>query len=181
MNESKKNVRRQSLAFIIVSTALASCISMIGGLGIEFTEKEFLPLVPLVIALPALNTMVGDYATIIAAHAGNPGERSTTRRRLIRSIAKSTVVNIIGTIGLSLFLAYHRGYTSTPSFYMKFVVFVTLSVSMIVTVMFVITYTLDKILEKKRLNPDDVLIPIVTTVTDVFMLGLIAFAARFIF
>lgn len=174
-------MRRHSLAFIIITTALASCISMIGGLGIEFTEKEFLPLVPLVIALPALNTMVGDYATIIAAHAGNPGERSTTRRKLIKSIAKSTIVNIIGTIGLSLFLASHRGYAADNLFYFKFAVFIATSVSIIVSAMFLITYSLDKILEKKRLNPDDVLIPIVTTVTDVFMLGLIAISARFIF
>lgn len=178
---TKNSARRQSLAFIIISTALASCISMIGGIGIEFTEKEFLPLVPLVIALPALNTMVGDYATIIAAHAGSPGERSTTRRKLVRSITKSTIVNILGTVGLSLFLAHQRGFTSTAVFYVKFVIFVVASVSAIVAVMFIITYSLDKILEKKRLNPDDILIPIVTTITDVFMLGLIALAAKFLF
>lgn len=179
--KKENNLRRQSLAFIIVSTALASCISMIGGIGIEFSEKEFLPLVPLVIALPALNTMVGDYATIIAAHAGSPGERSTTRKKLIKAIAKSTLVNIIGTIALSLFLAHHRGYTASPLFFAKFSVFILLAVASIVTSMFFITYTLDKILEKRKLNPDDVLIPIVTTITDVFMLGLIALAARFIF
>lgn len=154
---------------------------MIGGIGIEFSEKEFLPLVPLVIALPALNTMVGDYATIIAAHAGSPGEQASSRRKLIKAIAKSTLVNIIGTIGLSLFLAYHRGYIATPVFMIKFGIFVLLAVASIVAAMFFITYTLDKILERRKLNPDDVLIPIVTTITDVFMLGLIALAARFMF
>ncbi len=100
--------KRHSIVFIIMTTALASCISMIGGIGIELTEQNLLPIIPLVIALPALNTMVGDYATIIAAHAGSPGERAETRKRLIRSIAKSTLVNITGVFILSLLLAHTR-------------------------------------------------------------------------
>ena len=173
--------QRQSLVFIIITTAFASCISMLGGIGIEFTEDELLPLVPLIIALPALNTMVGDYATIIAAHAGNPAERTATRIKLIRAIALSTCINIIGIIGLSLFLSEQRGFTTSAQFYATFGFFIICSVISIIAVMFFITYSLDKILEKKRLNPDDILIPVVTTVTDVFMLGLIALAARFIF
>lgn len=176
-----KNNRRQSLSFIIITTALASCISMLGGVGIEYVEADLLVIVPLVIALPALNTMVGDYATIIAAHAGSPGERTSSRRKLISSIAKSTVVNMLGTIVLSLVLANRSGFELTFEFFVLFSLFVILSVASIVTVMFFITYTLDKILEKRKLNPDDILIPVVTTITDVFMLGLIALAAKFLF
>ena len=172
---------RQSLLFIIVTTALASCVSMIGGVGIELVEADLFVIVPLVIALPALNTMVGDYATIIAAHAGNPKEGVVSRKKLILSVFKSTIVNVVGTVGLSLFLAEKRGYESDYGFIATFTVFVAVSVVAIVSAMFVITYTLDKILEKKKLNPDDVLIPVVTTITDVFMLGLIALAAKFLF
>ncbi|HMT18808.1 MAG TPA: magnesium transporter [Candidatus Saccharibacteria bacterium] len=173
--------KRHSIVFIIMTTALASCISMIGGIGIELTEQNLLPIIPLVIALPALNTMVGDYATIIAAHAGSPGERAETRKRLIRSIAKSTLVNITGVFILSLLLAHTRQYDLQSSFIIRFGIFIAFSVSSIVTVMFGITYTLDKILEQHKLNPDDVLIPIVTTVTDVFMLGLIALSTQILF
>ncbi len=173
--------RRQSLPFIIVTTALASCVSMIGGIGIEFSEKELLPIIPLIIALPALNTMVGDYATIIAAHAGSPGEKKSTRKKLIKAIAKSTTINIVGTIVLSLILASNRGYAASDGFLIKFSLFVLFSVTSIVAAMFFITYSLDRVLENRKLNPDDVLIPVVTTVTDVFMLGLIALAARLLF
>jgi len=176
-----KKIRRQSLIFIIITTAFASCISMLGGLGIELTAHELLPIVPLVIALPALNTMVGDYATIIAAHAGSPGERTVTRKKLVSSILKSTRVNICGTIGLSIVLSERRGYEVHPAFLLVFSLFVAVSVLSIVAVMFIVTYILDKILEEKQLNPDDILIPVVTTITDVFMLGLIALAAKTIF
>jgi cation transporter-like permease len=154
---------------------------MIGGIGLEITEKDLLPIVPLVIALPALNTMVGNYAAIIAAHAGNPNEQSISRRKLISSIAKSTTLNIAGTVILSLLLAHSRGFDINISFIVTFALFVIFSVSIIVTIMFGITYALEHILEKNRLNPDDVLIPVVTTVTDVFMLGLIALAAKLLF
>jgi cation transporter-like permease len=173
--------RRQSIVFIIITTALASCISMIGGVGIEYVEADLFVIVPLVIALPALNTMVGDYATIIAAHAGSPGEGALSRRKLMLAVFKSTIVNIIGTVGLSLFIADKRGYETNFGFVLTFMAFVALSVGAIVTIMFVITYSLDRLLEKKKLNPDDVLIPVVTTITDVFMLGLIAIAAKVLF
>lgn len=174
-------LRRQSISFIVITTALTSCISMLGGLGIEFAEAELLPIVPLVIALPALNTMVGDYATVIAAHAGNENQKKATKRKLVRSIFISTIFNISGTIALSIVLANKRGYHATSSFIALFSIFVCLSVLGIVAIMFAITYFLERILEQKKLNPDDVLIPIVTTITDVFMLGLIAIAAKVLF
>ena len=88
---------------------------------------------------------------------------------------------MLGTIVLSLVLAYRSGFELTFEFFVLFSFFVIFSVASIVTVMFFITYALDKILVQKKLNPDDVLIPVVTTITDVFMLGLIALAAKFLF
>jgi cation transporter-like permease len=51
----------------------------------------------------------------------------------------------------------------------------------VVGVMFGVTAFLDKLLEKRSLNPDDLLIPVVTSVTDVLMLGLVALAVVTIF
>lgn len=173
--------KRQTIIFIVVTTGLASCVSMIGGIGIEVVQHDLLPLVPLVIALPALNTMVGEYATIIAAHAGNPGANALSRKKLISAIAKSVMVNIVGTVAFSLYLAQLRGYNSSYGFLVTFIGFVSASIIAVVAAMFVITYILERILEKRKLSPDDILIPVVTTITDVFMLGLIAVAAKFLF
>ncbi len=167
--------------FIIFSVGGASCISLIGGLGLEAVQEKILPLVPLLIALPGLNTMVGDYAAIIAAHAGDPAERSTTKKQLAKAIARVIWVNIVGILMLSLLLAMYRGYIFELLFLIKFVLFVLFSVIGVIVAMFSITILLDKLLEKHHLNPDDVLIPIVTTVSDVFMLGLIALAATLLF
>lgn len=171
----------RKLAFIIFSVGGASCISLIGGLGLEAVQEKILPLVPLLIALPGLNTMVGDYAATIAAHAGDPAERSSTKKQLVKAVSKVIWVNIIGILALSILLSIHRGYALEQSFLIKFVLFVVCAVIAVIAAMFVITTLLDKILEKRRLNPDDILIPIVTTISDIFMLGLVALAVWLVF
>ncbi len=171
----------RKLAFIILTVGGASCISLIGGLGLEAVQDKILPIVPLLIALPGLNTMVGDYAATIAAHAGDPAERSTSKRTLAIAIAKVVWINILGVIILSLLLAARRGYLLEQIFLIKFVVFVIIAMLGIIGVMFAITIVLDKLLEKKHLNPDDVLIPIVTTISDIFMLGIVALATLTLF
>lgn len=169
------------LLFVVFTVAGASCISLIGGIGLEAVEEKLLPLIPLIIALPALNTMVGDYAAIIAAHATDPAERTTTKKKLARAISKAVWVNIVGLIVLSLILAWQRGYIFTNGFIIKFVLFIAISMVAVIALMFALTTILDKILERKKLNPDDILIPVVTSITDVLMLGFVALAAVFIF
>lgn len=179
MRDQALIIRRFS--FIALSAGAASCISLIGGIGLEAVQEKLLPLVPLLIALPALNTMVGDYAAIIAAHAGDPAENKASKKALGRAIVKAIWVNIVGVLVLSIVLAWQRGYVFSPDFIVKFIAFTASSMLATVAVMFVITAVLDRALVNRKLNVDDVLIPIVTSVTDVLMLALIAVAAWTIF
>jgi cation transporter-like permease len=172
-------IRRFS--FIALSAGAASCISLIGGMGLEAVQEKLLPLVPLLIALPALNTMVGDYAAIIAAHAGDPAENKASKKVLAHAIAKAIWVNVVGVLALSIAIAWQRGYIFSSEFILKFIVFAVFSMVSVIAVMFLITSALDKALESRKLNADDVLIPIVTSITDVFMLLLVAAAAWTIF
>lgn len=169
------------IVFVILTVGGASAISLIGGIGLEAVKEKLLPLVPLIIALPALNTMVGDYAAIIAAHASDPAERPFTKRVLAHAIAKAIWVNIIGVLILSIVIAWQRDYLFTGIFLAKFIAFVVFAMLAVVAGMFGLTAALDKFLENEKLNPDDILIPIVTSVTDVMMLGLIALAAVLLF
>ncbi len=176
-----RRLRETPLLFSAVTAGAASCLSLIGGIGIEAVQEKLLPIIPLIVALPALNTMVGDYAAIIAAHAGDPAERTQTKRQLARAISRAMLVNIIGIIILSLTIAWRRGYVLSGDFGVRFVLFITIAFVGIILAMFAITAVLDRMLEKHQLNPDDILIPIVTTVTDILMLGLISLAVVTIF
>ncbi len=173
--------RLRKLSFIVLTVASASSVSLIGGLGLEAVQEQILPIVPLLIALPALNTMVGDYAAIIAAHVSDPTEQTGDKKVLIRAIGKAIWVNVVGVLVLSLVLALRRGYLFEAGFIIKFVLFITFALLSIIGLMFIITLLLEKLLEKRRLNPDDILIPVVTSITDVLMLGLIALSVGLIF
>ncbi len=176
-----KALRQHPLWFVVLTTAAASSVSLIGGIGIEAVGHQLLPLIPLVVALPALNTMVGDYSTIIAAHAGDPYMRTRTWRQLITAVSWSVLFNVIGVTALSLIIAWRRDFPVSVDFSLRFALFVAVAIVASVAFMFFLTYVLDKLLEKRRLNPDDILIPVVTSVSDVIMLGLIALGAVFLF
>lgn len=171
----------RKLSFIVITVAGASCISLIGGLGFEAIQNKALPLIPLILVLPGLNTMVGDYAATIAAHAGDPAEKKGTKKLLAKAIFKAVWVNIIGLTALSLVIATKRGYVLEQAFVIKFVLFVAFSMLAVIGFMLLVTYLLDRLLEKNRLNPDDVLIPVVTSITDVLMLSLVALSVWLIF
>ena len=82
---------------------------------------------------------------------------------------------------MGLFLGANRGYDLRLNFVITFILFVLLSIIIVVSAMFFITYIIDKILEEHKLNPDDVLIPVITTISDIFMLSIIALASVYIF
>lgn len=167
--------------FIVLTVAAASCVSLIGGLGLELVQEKILPIVPLLIAMPALNTMVGDYAAIIAAHTIDPEEDADSRKQLLKAVSKAMWVNIVGVLALSIILAAKRGYLFEQLFIVKFVFFVVAAMIGIIFLMYTITLLLDRLLETRRLSADEVLIPIVTSITDVMMLGLIALSVWLIF
>lgn len=171
----------QHLSFIVATTAGASALSLLGGIGLEAVAQRILPLVPLIIALPALNTLVADYAAIIAAHAGDPAEQKQTKRMLAKAIAKAMWVNIIGILVLSLAISWQRGYLFTADFVASFVIFVILAMVTVIIAMFALTTVLDKALQHRKLNPDDILIPVVTSIANILMLGLITLAALVLF
>lgn len=93
MNTKQKHLL--SIIFVIISVGIASSLSLIGGIGIELVSEKLLPIVPLVIVLPALNSLVGDYATLIAAHAGDPSERDRSRSDLVKAMLPSLLVNCL--------------------------------------------------------------------------------------
>lgn len=173
--------RHRSVLFISVTTAAASSISLLGGLGLEAVSDKILPLIPLIVAVPALNDLVGDYATIIAAHTGNPAERTHTHAELAKAILRVIGVNILAVVTLSLLVAYGRGYILSGPFIVKFCVFVTVAIVLVVAFMFGAARLLDRLLLDRRINPDELLIPIITSLADITMLGLIALAVVTIF
>jgi cation transporter-like permease len=171
----------RTFIFVAVSAGLASSLSLLGGIGLELVADKILPLLPLIIAIPALNDTVGNYASIIAAHTGDPSERNVSRKKLAISIFKVLSINIIAIVLLSLALALTRDYLLTIDFIIKFASFIALAISITIVFMFGLAHVLDVILRKEKINPDELLIPIVTSMADIFMLFMIVLAVLTIF
>lgn len=171
----------RSFLFIAFTAASASALSLIGGIGLEAVADKILPLVPLIIAIPGLNDLVGDYASIIAAHHGDPTESKRTKGQLLGAIFKVVGFNILFLILLSLGLAYYRGYAFESDFIIKFSVFIALAIVLTIFVMFALAGTLEAILKNKKINPDELLIPIITSLADIVMLLFVALAVVTVF
>ncbi len=169
------------ITFVAFTTAAASCISLAGGIGLETVAERALPLMPLIIALPALNTTVGDYATIIAAHADDLPNRRNARRKIRKAISKTIWINIVGITVLSVVLAWRRNYLFTADFTLKFSLFIIVALFGVIFGLYVITTLLDRLLARNKINADDILIPIVTSMGDVLVLALVAIAVLTIF
>lgn len=177
----KKVAISRSFIFVALTAALASSISLIGGFGLEYVSDRILPLAPLIIAIPGLNDLVGDYASIIAAHSGDPNERQRSKKDLAAAIFKVIGVNIAAIVALSLGTAAFRGFEFQEGFVVRFVIFIAVSAAVTVAFMFFVTHTLQVILERRRINPDELLIPVITSVADIVMLLLVTLAVITIF
>lgn len=154
---------------VIISSGFAT-IGLLGGLGIESVKEQLLLFSPLLIALPAMNAMAGDYATIITAHVGDPETKTQTIRKLFIALAVSLPVSIVGVISMSLFVAHLQGYILTLDVFYQYVTFVSLAIIGVVIMTLLSIFLLNKMLNQHHLNSDDVLIPAANTLASVFML-----------
>jgi cation transporter-like permease len=173
--------RLRPFLLVALSTGLASAVSLIGGLGLEHISRQLLPLVPLLVALPGLNDLVGDYASIIAAHTGDPQERQRSHRELSRAIFRVVGLNISAIVALSLILSALRGYVVTADFAWRFALLVVIAIITVITFMFWLNRVLDRLLLKHKYNPDDLLIPISTSVADILMLTIVTASVVLLF
>lgn len=171
----------RSFIFVAFTAACASALSLIGGIGLEAVSGKILPLIPLLIAIPGLNDLVGDYASIIAAHHGDPSENTRTKKQLLSAIFKVVGFNILFLVILSVGLASWKGYVLEPMFLIKFAIFIATAVILAILIMFALAGTLELILKNKHINPDELLIPIITSLADIVMLLFVALAVITIF
>lgn len=167
---------RSVISAVKTSTTAAS-IGLIGGIALQSVTQQLVFIVPMLIALPAINAMAGDYATIITAHIGDPEMSKLHLKKLIKALISSVPISVVGVVGLSLFFAVLQGYSVTRSFMYTYTLFVFFAFSLVVTFTVVSSVLLNKVLISKQVNSDDILIPVSNVLASVLMLILVALAA----
>lgn len=170
-----------SIISAIVTSTFAASVGLIGGLALKSVEEKLIVIVPLVIALPALNIMVGDYASLIAAHAGDIQNKKELQRKLLFSLFGALPISIAGVIASTIVIASFQNYQISQAFMLRFSAFIFVALVGTVTIVYLVTNLLDKYLEKRKVNSDDILIPFSNVLSSVVMLCCFALAAWFVF
>lgn len=160
---------RKFVASVIMSAGLAS-IALLGGFGIQAVKAELISFTPLLIALPAVNAITGDYATLIAAHIGDPESYKFRVKKLLVSLAISMPFTVAGVTIMSLLVAWLKGYSLKFEVILTQMLYLIITLILIITVLLICVFIINRILKHRSLNSDDVLIPVMNTIASVLVL-----------
>lgn len=181
---------RQIIAENLIPVVFSSLITMIGGISLALIEKKLYFLLPVLITIPALADMVGDFSTIIASKSVALIEQKKLPRHWEHSkIILGLALNMLWMalfysliIGLaSLMIAYWQGFPLDALFVAKFLLI--LGVINILMVLFLIIFSIriGVLVAYHGHDPDNFLIPITTSIADVGVLLLFSVMVNLFF
>jgi cation transporter-like permease len=166
-----KTILRESLKILI----LASLLSSFGGLALENVKYLFVSIIPLVILLPALNDMIGDYGTIVSARFSamlysekkkEDWHKNKELHKLFTQIMiialRASIFNCIFALGISTFSDFHvDAKIATKIFFITII-----DVVILVSIIFLVAISAGIYFYKKGEDPNNFLIPITTSIAD---------------
>lgn len=166
-----KTIIKESIRILI----LASVISSLGGLALDRIEVLFLSIFPLVLLLPALNNMIGNYATVVSSRFSEmlydgevkekwwktPGLKKLFFQIFIMAIIAAVLSSLIA-IGITYFSP--EGITMALAIKVFAIVFIDMAI--LTNVLFLVAVFAGLHFYKKKEDPNNFLIPITTGVAD---------------
>lgn len=156
-------------------------VTLGAGLALESVKTQLIAMTPLLIALPAMNAMASDYATIITAHIADPEAGHDSRRKLALALLTTLPISIIGVFFISTFISTVRGDEFNQDLTLRYAGFISAALISVVLVVFIGTLIAHHILKKKQLNLEDFMITGNNIIATVIMLGWFTAAAWVIF
>lgn len=162
---------RESLKILI----LASIISSFGGLALEEIKPLFISIIPLVIILPALNDMIGDYSMIISSkfttllyenRVWNKWWRDSDIQKLFVQIMIIAVITSAAASALAVMIANLSGYVSGMEIVIKIFAISIIDVILLVSILTLVSITAAFHFYRKGEDPNNFLIPITTSIAD---------------
>ncbi len=162
-----KTIIRESLKVLV----FASILSALGGLALENLKVIFVSIIPLVILMPALNDMIGDYGTIMSSrfsamlHEGKANGNLWKNKSLGKLIVQIMIVAFLTTL-LSTAIALTISGFKSAEIASKILFIALFDVLFFVSVLCAITIAAGLYFYKKGEDPNNFLIPITTAVAD---------------
>lgn len=170
-----QNVYKRIIKESIKILLFASIISSLGGFSLEYIKSIFISITPLIILLPTLNDMIGDYGMIISSrfstmlHEGKAKHGWWRIKELRILIAQLFIIAImtatISTIIALLASKFSTFQLKTQIIYKIFLVAILDTVTLL-SILFIVSITLGIYFFKKKEDPNNFLIPITTSIAD---------------
>ena len=153
----------------------ASIISSFGGLALEHIKDIFIPIVPLILVLPALNDMIGDYGIIISSrfstllHTGKIRGRWYKNNDLKKLFAQIFIISILTAIitsSIALAISHASGFGFNARIAYKIFLISAIDIILLVNILFLVSIFAGLYYYKKNEDPDNFLIPLTTSIAD---------------
>ncbi len=154
---------------------IASILSSIGGIGLRTVQEKLMLFIPLLITIPALNDMMGDFGIIIVSRfttslsegkIKRPLYKSHFVKHLFRDIMPIAIFMAIYITILSIVVSIFKGFQMDYSVFIKLLIITVLSTLVLVLLIFIVAIIGGYYVYHKNQDPDDILIPITTSIAD---------------
>jgi cation transporter-like permease len=166
-----KTIIKESIKILL----LASIISSLGGLALENIKASFSIIVPIVILLPILNDMIGDYGTIISSkfstllHEGHVKSGVFKSGELRDMFFRIIIIAFITAVFSAIFAMTVSGISSfvvSGTIAIKIMTIAVVDTLLLVGILFFVAIVAGIHFFKKQEDPSNFLIPITTSIAD---------------
>ena len=166
-----KTIIKESIKILL----LASIISSFGGLAMESIKTILISITPMIILLPTLNDMIGDYGVIVSSrfstmiHEGKIKGKLFSNKELkklfLHIFITSLIMAFLSAIFALVISNFFNGFNSIV-LSLKIIFVVLLDVILIVNILFFSSIIIGRHIYKKGEDPNNFLIPITTSIAD---------------
>jgi len=154
----------------------AAVLSALGGSALESIKQVFVTLLPMIILLPVLNDMIGDFGTIVSSrfstmlHAGEIDGQAWWKHKKLRELfAQVLIIAVIISIisaGFALFISNLSDFSVDLITMIKIMLIPVIDSIILVTVLTFTSISAGIYYFKKGEDPNNLLIPISTSIAD---------------
>ncbi len=169
---------------------LASILSSMGGFGLNSIQNKLFTILPLIILLPALNSMIGGYGAIVSSkfttmlYLGKIRGKWWNNENLHKLFFTILIIAIISSVYMSVLsagIAYLKGYQITSGLILKMVEISLVSAIILVSLIFTISISVGLLIYRKKEDPNNFLIPIATSIGDLGSMGIFSLLVFLLF
>ena len=178
---------RESMRILILS----SIISSAGGIGLQAVQAMVVAFLPLLVMLPALNDMIGDFGTIVASrftamlYLGQVHRagwwRSRDLHKLFHIIMTVAVVAALYLATAAAWIAIAQGFPMTAGLFVRVMEIALFATIALVGLVFFLSVIGGFYIFSKKEDPNNFLIPMATSVADLGSLAIFSLMVTLLF